>query len=161
MLIRLWYASHFDPSEALKDGGRSGAGSAHNKLRRVLVVGEFALALALLAGAGLAIHSFWNLTRVDLGVRTDHVLMFDLAQPDGRFKDPTQIQPYYQQILDRIRSVPGVSSAAVVTGTPIRGTSDGMPFSLVDGPVVDFAQWPGSPFQSVTPDYFKTFGSNI
>jgi putative ABC transport system permease protein len=156
-----WYASHVDPGEALKDGGRSGAGSAHNKLRRVLVVGEFALALALLAGAGLAIHSFWNLTRVDLGVRADHVLMFDLAQPDGRFKDPTQIQPYYQQILDRIRSVPGVSSTAVVTGTPLRGTSDGMPFSLVGGPVVDFAQRPGSPFQSVTPDYFKTFGISV
>ena len=156
-----WYASHIDPGEALKDGGRTGTSSSHNKLRRILIIGEFALALALLAGAGLAIHSFWNLTRVDLGVRTDHVLMFNLAQPDRRFQDPTQIQPYYQQILDHIRSVPGVSSTAVVTGTPLRGTSDGMPFSVVGGPVVDFAQRPASPFQSVTPDYFKTFGIRI
>jgi len=156
-----WYASRVDPAESLKDGGRAGTGSARNRLRRVLVVGEFALALSLLSGAGLAFHSFWNLTRVDLGVRTDHVLMFNLAQPDGRFKTPEQMDAYYKQILDRIHATPGVSSAAVVTGTPLLGTSDGMPFSLVGKPVIDFAQRPGSPFQSVTPEYFKTFGIQV
>lgn len=156
-----WYASRVDPGEALKDGGRTGTGGSHNGVRRILVVGEFAMALALLAGAGLAMHSFWNLTRVDLGVRTDHVLSFNLDQADGRFKDPAQIDTYYRQILSRIQAIPGVSAAAAVTGTPLRGTSDGMPFSLVGGPVVDFAQRPGSPFQSVTPDYFKTFGIRV
>ncbi len=156
-----WYASRVDPGEALKDGGRTGTGGSHNRVRRILVVGEFAMALALLAGAGLAMHSFWNLTRVDLGVRTDHVLSFNLDQADGRFKDPAQIDTYYRQILNRIQAIPGVSAAAAVTGTPLRGTSDGMPFSLVGGPVVDFAQRPGSPFQSVTPDYFKTFGIRV
>ena len=52
------------------------------------------MALSLLAGAGLALHSFWNLAQVDLGLRTDHVLKFDLAQADGRFKDPAQIDTY-------------------------------------------------------------------
>jgi putative ABC transport system permease protein len=156
-----WYASRVDPAEALKDGGRSGTGGSHNRLRRILVVGEFAMALALLAGAGLAMHSFWNLTRVDLGLRTDHVLSFNLDQADGRFKDPAQIETYYRQILNRIQAIPGVSAAAAVTGSPLLGTSDGMPFSLVGGPVVDFAQRPGSPFQSVTPDYFKTFGIRV
>jgi putative ABC transport system permease protein len=156
-----WYASRVDPGESLKDGGRSGAGSSHNKLRRALVVSEFALALALLAGAGLAMRSFWNLTRVDLGVRTDHVLKFELDQADGRFKDPTQIDNYYRQILNRIQAVPGVSAAAAVTGSPLLGTSDGMPFSVVGGPVVDFAQRPAAPFQSVTADYFKAFGIRV
>jgi putative ABC transport system permease protein len=156
-----WYASRVDPGESLKDGGRSGAGSSHNKLRRALVVSEFALALALLAGAGLAMRSFWNLTRVDLGVRTDHVLKFELDQGDGRFKDPTQIDNYYRQILNRIQAVPGVSAAAAVTGSPLLGTSNGMPFSVVGGPVVDFAQRPAAPFQSVTADYFKTFGIRV
>jgi putative ABC transport system permease protein len=156
-----WYASRVDPGEALKDGGRTGTGGSHNRVRRILVVGEFALALALLAGAGLAMHSFWNLTRVDLGLRTDHVLSFNLDQADGRFKDPAQIDTYYRQILNRIQAIPGVSAAAAVTGTPLLGTSDGMPFSVVGGPVIDFAQRPGSPFQSVTPDYFKTFGIRV
>jgi putative ABC transport system permease protein len=125
------------------------------------VIGEFAMALALLAGAGLAMHSFWNLTRVDLGLRTDHLLSFNLDQADGRFKDPAQIDTYYRQILNGIQAVPGVSAAAAVTGTPLLGTSDGMPFSVVGGPVVDQAQGPTSPFQSVTPDYFKTFGIRV
>ena len=68
-----WYASRVDPGESLKEGGRTGTATGSHKLRRGLITGEFALALSLLAGAGLAIHSFWNLTRVDLGVRTDHI----------------------------------------------------------------------------------------
>src|SRR3984893_8527920 len=71
-----WYASRVDPGESLKEGGRSGTGGGSHKLRRGLITAEFALAVSLLAGAGLAIHSFWNLTRVDLGVRTDHISVF-------------------------------------------------------------------------------------
>ena len=75
------------------------SGAGRHRLRRVLVIGEFALALALLTGAGLAIHSFWNLTRVDLGVNTDHVLTFFLPVPDARPKDPARITAYYQQMI--------------------------------------------------------------
>ncbi len=86
--IPAWYASRVDPAESLKEGGRAGAGVGRNRLRRVLVIGEFALALALLAGAGLAIHSFWNLSREDLGVQIDHVLTFFLPVPDSRTEGP-------------------------------------------------------------------------
>ena len=115
-----WYASRVDPGESLKEGGRSGTGTGSHKLRRGLITGEFALALSLLAGAGLAIHSFWNLTRVDLGLRTDHVLVFALDQPQGRFKTPEEMHAYNQQMLGALRSVPGVSAAATVTGMPLR-----------------------------------------
>ena len=77
--VPAWYSSRVDPAETLKEGGRSGTGAGRHRLRRILVIGEFTLALALLAGAGLAIHSFWNLLRVDLGIRTDHILTFWLA----------------------------------------------------------------------------------
>jgi putative ABC transport system permease protein len=157
-----WYASRVDPGESLKEGGRSGPGMASLKLRRGLVVGEFGLALSLLAGAGLAIHSFWNLTRVDLGVRTDHVLTFRLEQSQGRFENPEQMNTYNQQMLSILRSAPGVSSAATVTGMPLRFTSDGMPFTLVGGPTYgDPSQRPNTGFQSVSPDYFKTFGIQV
>jgi putative ABC transport system permease protein len=157
-----WYASRVDPGESLKDGGRTSAGTSSHRLRRALIAGEFALALSLLAGAGLAIHSFWNLTRIDLGVRTDHVLDFGLNQPDSRFQTPEQMNTYYQQILGVLRSVPGVSSAAIVTGAPLRGTSDGMPFTLVGGPdYADPSQRPGTGFQSVSPEYYKTFGIQV
>jgi len=157
-----WYASRVDPAESLKDGGRTGTGSGSHRLRRGLIIGEFGLALSLLAGAGLAIHSFWNLTRVDLGVRTDHVLTFRLEQPSGRFESPDQMDTYYQQMLSAVRSVPGVSSVATVTGMPLRFHSDGMSFTLVGGPTfTDPSQRPGAGFQSVSPDYFKTFGIQL
>jgi putative ABC transport system permease protein len=157
-----WYASRVDPGEALKDGGRTSAGTSSHRLRRALIAGEFALALSLLAGAGLAIHSFWNLTRIDLGVQTDHVLVFGLNQPDTRFQTPGQMNAYYQQMHTVLRSVPGVSSVATVTGLPLRGTSDGMPFTLVGGPdYADPSQRPETGFQSVSPDYYKTFGIEV
>ena len=102
-----WYASRIDPGESLKEGGRTGTSAAKHRLRRALVIGEFALALSLLAGAGLAIHSFWNLTQVDLGLRTDHVLTFSLPVPDSRSKDPEQIAAYYRNILAHMTRFPG------------------------------------------------------
>jgi putative ABC transport system permease protein len=156
-----WYAARIDPAEGLKDGGRSSTGSG-NRLRRILVVGEFSLALSLLAGAGLAIHSFWNLSRIDVGVRTDHVLTFRLGHPAGRFKDPGQMAVYYRQMLNAMHSIAGVSEAAVVTGMPLEYTSDGMGFDIVGAPpAVSRSQRPDTNFQSVTPDYYKTFGIQL
>ena len=157
-----WYASRTDPQEALKEGGRSTSSSRSNKVRRLLIIGEFSLALSLLAGAGLAIHSFWNLTRVDLGVQTDHVLTFQLNQPQTRFASPAEMNTYNDQVMAAVRAVPGVSSAATVTGLPLLGTSDGMNFSIVGGPSYsDPSKRPGTDFQSVSPDYFKTFGIDV
>ncbi|HEY1744464.1 MAG TPA: ABC transporter permease [Granulicella sp.] len=157
-----WYASRVDPGSSLKLGGRAGTGTGSHKLRRGLIIGEFGLALSLLAGAGLAIHSVWNLTRVDLGVRTDHVLTFRLHQPEGRFKTPEEMNGYNQRMLSALSSVAGVSHAATVTGMPLRGPSDGMPFTLVGGRTYgDPSQRPNAGFQSVSPDYFRTFGIQI
>lgn len=157
-----WYASRVDPGESLKEGGRSSPGTSSHKLRKVLITGEFALALSLLAGAGLAIHSFWNITQIDLGVRTDHVLVFGLNQPENRFQTPEQMNAYNRQMLAVLRSVPGVSSVATVTGRPLRNVSDGMPFTLVGGPTyADPSQRPGTGFQSVSPDYYRTFGIQV
>ena len=157
-----WYASRIDPGETLKESGRTGTGSGKHRLRRVLVVGETALALALLAGAGLTIHSFWNLTHVDLGLRTDHVLTFYLPVPDSRPKDPQTITAYYRDILAHIDAVPGVQHAAVSVGNPLYGGGFGMPFTLEGGPTyADQSKRPGTGFGMVTPDYFKTYGIQI
>ncbi len=157
-----WYASRIDPAESLKEGGRTGTSAGKHRLRRVLVVGEFTLALVLLAGAGLALHSFWNLTRVDVGVKTDHVLTFYLPVPDARSKDPAQISAYYRDILSRIDAVPGVQHATATTGMPLYGAGFGMPFTIVGGQTyADPSQRPGAGFGMVTPDYFATFGIRL
>jgi putative ABC transport system permease protein len=157
-----WYASRIDPGDTLKEGGRTGTSVAKHRLRRLLVIGEFGLALALLAGAGLAIHSFWNLTRVDLGIRTDHVLTFSLPVPDSRSKDSATISAYYRDMLAHIDAVPGVSHATVMTAYPLYGTYFGMPFTLAGGPsYADPSQRPLSGFGMVTPDYISTFGIHM
>ncbi len=157
-----WYASRTDPADALKEGGRTGTGAGSHNLRRTLIIGEFALALSLLAGAGLAIHSFWNLTRVDLGIQTDHVLTFGLNQPHDKFATSEQMDTYYRQIVTVLNSTPGVEHAAAVTGLPLEGDSDGMPFTIIGGQeYADPSQRPNAGFESATPDYFKTFGIQV
>jgi len=134
-------------------------GAGRHRLRQSLVVGEFALALTLLTGAGLAIHSFLNLLRVDLGVRTDHVLTFFLPVPDSRPKDPEKIVAYYRQMLSAIDAVPGVTSATAMTGLPLFGAGFGMPFTIVGQPAFsDPSLRPNTGFGMVTPDFFRTFG---
>jgi putative ABC transport system permease protein len=157
-----WYASRIDPAETLKEGGRTGVGAGRHRLRQTLLIGEFALALTLLAGAGLAIHSFLNLLRVDIGLKTDHVLTFFLPVPDSRPKDPEKIIAYYRQILYRINAVPGVTSSSAMTGLPLFGTGFGMPFTIVGKPAFnDPSMRPNTSFGMVTPGFFDTFGIHI
>ena len=157
-----WYASRVDPAESLKEGGRAGTSAGKHFLRRILVIGEFALALALLAGAGLTIHSFWNLAHVDLGIKTDHVLTFFLPVPEARPKDPQVISAYYRDILAHINAVPGVQHTAAMTGEPPYGAGFGMPFMLEGGQTyADPSQRPNTGFGMVTPDYFNAFGIQL
>ena len=116
---------------------------------------EFALALSLLAGAALTIHSFINRTQVDLGIKTDHVLTFFLPVPDGRLTKPEEINNFYGELVRRIEAVPGVKRATAATGLPLEGTGFGMPFSLEGSVVRDRSSRPGASFQMATPGYFR------
>jgi putative ABC transport system permease protein len=157
-----WYASRIDPGESLKEGGRTGTGSGRNRLRQSLVIGEFALALSLLTGAGLAIHSFINLLHVDLGLRTDHALTFYLPVPETRPKEPEKINAYYRQVLASIDSVPGVISTSAHTGNPLYGAGFGMAFTIAGKPAFnDPSMRPLTGYGMVTPGFFNTFGIHM
>jgi putative ABC transport system permease protein len=156
-----WKISRQNLSDTLKEGGRSMSTAGRHGLRRGLVVMEFAMALTLLAGAGLAIHSFWNLTRIDLGFRPDHVLISYLPVPNDHFAQPEQMTSFYRQLLEKISAQPGISSAAITTAAPILGTDGGMPFSIAGQPAGNPASRPGAGFGMVTSDYFRTFGITI
>lgn len=159
--VPAWQATRLDLNEVLKSGGRTGAAGARRNSRRVLVIAEFSLALTLLASGSLALKSFWNLTRVDLGIRTEHVLSFQLPVPDQRLNGAEQIRSYYQQMLERIEAVPGVKKAAAMTGVPARGPSFGMPFTIAGHPPVNPSERPGSAFEMVTPGYFDALGIRV
>jgi putative ABC transport system permease protein len=159
--VPAWQATRLDLNEVLKLGGRSGGSAARRGARRALVIAEFSLALTLLACGGLALKSFWNLSRVDLGIRTDNVLSFQLPVPVQRLKGPEQIRSYYRQMLENIHAVPGVTNAAVMTGAPARGPNFGMGIEIVGQPVANPTERPGSRFQMVTPGYFDALGIRV
>ena len=153
-----WQASGIDPNSALKDGGAAGSSRSRQRLRRTLVVGEFAMALVLLSSAGLAIHSLRNLARVDLGIRTDHILTFELPVPRTKFANSGEMVVFYRELLQRLKATPGVLSADASTGIPLTGQGFGKAFSIVGHPFADPSQRPDAFFAMVSPDHFQTFG---
>ena len=154
-------AARLNLNETLKESGRTGVSAGRHRIRHALVLAEFALALTLLAAAGLAVHSFWNLTHVDMGFKTDHILTFDLPMPTVRLKTPEQITAFYRQLIERVQALPGITAASASTGMPVEGTNFGMPFDIVGKPVADRSQRPGAGFNMVTPGFFPTFGIRI
>ena len=153
-----WQASGVNLNETLKEGGRTGSATGRHHTRRLLVVTEFCLALTLLAGAGLVLHSFFNLTRLDLGIRTDHILTFDFPLFDKRISQREQIVTFYHQLIEKLDAVPGVKQACVSTGMPVEGTYFGMAFNIVGQPPARAGNQPNTAFQMNTPGCFKTFG---
>lgn len=142
-------------NEALKSGARTVLGGRRFRLQNILVVGEFGLALTLLAGAGLAVHSFWNLSRVDLGFRTDHILTAWLRRPSQPVSGAEQIRARDRTILDGVASVPGVQYDAFSTNVPLGGHDD-FPFSVA-GQAVREANRMTADLQFVTPAFFSVF----
>jgi putative ABC transport system permease protein len=151
-----WQGSHLSLVEALKEGGRSVASGRH-RLRRALVVVEFGLALALLAGGGLAIRSLVNLVRLDVGFPTGRLLVFDVPVPETRLPDAAAVRSFYARLLDRVSAVPGVASASISTGVPGWGTQNGGPIEVVGHPAPP-GQFRGAGFSFVSPEYYATFG---
>jgi putative ABC transport system permease protein len=154
-----WQATRVDLNEVLKSGGRTGGGGGRRNGRRALVIAEFSLALTLLASGGLALKSFWNLTRIDLGINPDNVLTFRLPVPGYRLKGPDQIRSYYQQLLEKIEAVPGVKKVATMTGTPALGPTFGRGFTIVgQPPPANPSERQGAGIQMVTPGYVDALG---
>ena len=156
-----WQAARGSVNDILKDGGRSATGAGRQVVRRVLVVAEFALALSLLAGGGLAVHSLVKLGNVDLGFRTDHLTAFQLPVQVEPAAAAEEISAIHSRLLDRIAAVPGIASVSASTGMPVRGTSFGMPFTIVGKPVDDPSKRAGAGFNMVSPAYYWTFGIQI
>jgi len=156
-----WHAARQNVGDLLKEGGRSSASAGHNRLRRVLVVAEFALALILVAGAGLILRSFWNVTQVDLGIRRDHVLTFSVPIQHERTSSVAQIRSVYGQLQERIGAVPGVMSVAIAPGLPAEGAGR-LHFTVVGQPAEeDVNKQPQTIFMPVTPGYYKTYGIRV
>ena len=123
-----------DLTEALKAGARDSAeGGERHRLRSLLVLGETALALVLLIGAALMIQSFLRLQHVSPGFKTDHLLTMELSLPSTKY--PREQRPaFFQQLLERSRTLPGVVAVAATKHLPLSGDNMNFAFDVEGRP---------------------------
>jgi predicted permease len=158
-LAPAWRARRADPQDALKSGGRSlsGGGISGARLRGSLVTAEVSLSVVLLVTAGLLISSFARLIQTDKGFRAPTVLAGDVQIPWEKYKEKDQRNAFHERLLDRLRTQPGIVSAAIVTALPLTGET-----------WIDMASLPGDPrpelerpitnVRFASADYFRAMG---
>src|SRR5882724_135020 len=152
-------AANFNLNDTLKESGRdSAAGSRGNRIRGLLVISEVAVSFILLIGAGLLINSFLHLRNVDPGFRAERALTMKIVLPEPRYADKEQRGVFYRELIRRVETLPGVSSAAVATNLPLTesGNSVGVSIEGHADPAPD--RVPIVITRIISPRYFETMG---
>jgi predicted permease len=164
-LLPSWQASRLpDVARRLREEASGVSGdAARSRTRQALVTAELALALVLLAGAGLLIRSFVHLSRVDLGIRTEGVLTFAVSLPDATYGARERRAAFVDQLLDRLSALPGAESAGATFGMPLTGFGYVISVSELDGRRLESSESDDLSLQvrAVTPDYFPTMGMEL
>jgi putative ABC transport system permease protein len=151
--------SRTDLAAAIREGTRGSKGRGGTRARSVLVVVETALAVVLLAGAGLLIRSFLELQHVDPGFKPEGVVTFKVELPTSQYADEAKLRAVTSALLERMDKLPGVSAAGVtVYGMPFAGSVNVLTFDVVGRPPAEPGKSPILRVATVTPDFFKTLG---
>jgi putative ABC transport system permease protein len=148
-------------AQSLREGGRGLLHGRGGRLHGGLVVAEIALAMVLLAGAGLLVRSFNELRRVDPGFTTRNALTFRLSLPEAAYPDPAQRTQWYGELLARLRALPGVEAAGGVLALPLSGARWSFSFEVDGRPNLPPAQQPSLETRVATPGYFRALGLPI
>jgi putative ABC transport system permease protein len=154
-------ASRTDVQGVLKEGGRGmGAGVAKDRVRTAVIIGELALALVLLIGAGLLIRSAMALERVSPGFDASHVLAARLSLPPIDYKEPERVLQTFEQVAAAASAVPGVRSASLTSQVPMGpgGNGNGL---IPEGKPFDIRNSTQSRLRIVTPGYFDAMGISV
>lgn len=150
------HASRFNLFRSLKEGGRTAtAGLGHSRLRALLVISQVSLAVILLIGASLLIESLYHLLHESPGFDPQGVMAFNLDLPDSRYGKPEQSADFFQELLGRIRSVPGVKNASGVMPLPLSGDTLRTSFEIEGKPMAK-SDLPRTHIRAVGLDYFQT-----
>jgi predicted permease len=150
-------ASVVDLTGALKEGGRGGSdGIRRNRLRSFLVASEFALALMLLIGAGLMIRSFLALESIDPGFNPHNVLSMVVSVAGSKEAEANRRGIFYQQLLERVRTLPGVQSVGGINHLPLAGDIWGWSFTIEGRPKPRPGEFPTAVYRVAMPGYFRT-----
>ena len=156
-LAPAWQASRGGVGTVLKEGGRSSTSSGGRWVRSGLLVGEVALSLVLLVGASLLLRSFAKITGVDPGFRPDGVLAFRVALPPTSYPGPQNRISFYDRLIERLETSPGIESAGMVQTPPLRGSYT-LSFDIQGRPDARPGEEPSANHRVVSPHYFKTLG---
>lgn len=159
-LAPAWHVSKPELNDALKEGGRQTTSGSH-RLRGLLVVSEIALSLVLLIGAGLMVRSFLALLNTSPGFNSDSLLTMNLNLPFAKYKEEPQRAAFYSDLVQRVKTLPGVQSAAVVNYIPLGGSNSSDSFLIEGVPEPPPGQENDGRYRVCTPDYFQTMGISI
>jgi putative ABC transport system permease protein len=146
------------PAKALREGSRALLSSPGSRVRGGLVVGQMALAMMLLAGAGLLLRSFAQLQQVSPGFNIENALTFSIALPAQAYKDESLRVGFFDRLLERLNGLPGATAAAAIVGLPLTGTQINISFEVANRPPLPPAQQPSMELRPATPGYFKAMG---
>jgi len=160
-LLPALHASRAAVGHALREGGRQGGPVASRHTRNVLVGAEVALALVLLTGAGLLLRTLWGMQSVERGFSPERVGTATVSVPRAAYPAPADIRAFYGRLLDRVRALPGVESAALTTGVLMPLLANSATFAFENKPPAPPEQQIEYPFEFVSPGFFETIGARI
>lgn len=148
-----------DLRETLNEGSRgSTAGPGQHRIRGALVATEIALAMLLLVGAGLLLRSFSRLQDVPPGFQADHLFVADIPLSQTAYARPEQRYEFFDRLVERARSLPGVRSAGAASFLPVSGGGSVIHFNIVGKPPKSPHDFIAAGYRAVTPKYFETLG---
>lgn len=158
--IPAWHASRAEPLGALKAAGRGHTGDrATGRLHATLFVGEVALSLVLLVGAGLLLRSFMHLQNVSPGFHPETVVTFDVQLSPGQYPDAAQQNAFFQQLRERLAAIPGVAAASGTNNLPIvTGNNTRAPIALEGESIPPLHERRLAIRSFCLPGYFATLG---
>jgi putative ABC transport system permease protein len=148
--------------DTLKEGSRgSSDGAGRSRLRAILVVGEVAVALVLITGAGLLTKSFFRTLAVNPGFESRNVMTFPITLPAGRYLQPELQTQFYRRLVEQVRTIPGVQTAAVTTYLPLSGAFRSVFFCPEGLACQGLGKDPLIAVRQVTPEYFQTINTPL
>ena len=147
-------------NDSLKEGGRQTSAGSH-RLRSSLVVFEVAVSLMLLIGAGLAARTFLSLLNTNAGFNPDNVLTMSLVLPSAKYKDEPQRAAFYTDLVQRVKTQPGVEAAALVNHLPLGGSNSSDAYLIEGAPEPAPGQEEVGRYRVCTPDYFSVMGIQL
>jgi len=161
-VVPAFQSAGHDLQDGLKEGGRSGGvGGRRERFRNALVIAEFALALVLLIGAGLMLRTFVALSAIQPGLVSNGVLTMSVSVPEGKYPNNSMWQRFYEPALERIRALPGVRAAGMISLLPLQSWGNNGDFGIEGRPQQEPGRQPFAEYRSVSPGYFRAMGIPI